>query len=214
MGANEKVTVAIMGVNSRGLALASTFGVQPNCEIISISDVDSRAAEKCIATVEGLQKSRPKAIPDFRKALEDKNLDALVIAAPDHWHAPAAILASKAGKHVYLEKPCSHNPHEGELVVAISKKYKNVIQMGNQRRSWPNVVAAIQEVKTGAIGRPYFVKGWYTNNRPSIGIGKQTPFHRGLITNYGKDPLPVVPLKTISFITTGTGCGTGVPVSH
>ena len=86
-------------------------------------------------------------MPDFRKALEDKNLDALVIAAPDHWHAPAAILASKAGKHVYLEKPCSHNPHEGELLMAAAKKYKNTIQMGNQRRSWPNVVAAIQEVE-------------------------------------------------------------------
>ena len=102
-----------------------------------------RAAEKCIATVEGLQKSKPKAIPDFRKALEDKKLDAIVIAAPDHWHAPAAILASKAGKHVYLEKPCSHNPGEGEILVAASEKYRNVIQMGNQRRSLPNVVAGI-----------------------------------------------------------------------
>ena len=127
LGANEKVTIGIMGVNSRGLALASTFAVQPDCEIISISDVDTRAADKCIATVDGLQQSRPKAIPDFRKALEDKDLDALIIAAPDHWHAPAAILASKAGKHVYLEKPCSHNPHEGELLVAVSKKHKNVL---------------------------------------------------------------------------------------
>src|SRR5690606_9209698 len=114
----------------------------PNCEIIYISDVDSRATEKCMAVVEKNQNKRPKAETDFRKALEDKNLDALVVAAPDHWHAPAALLASKAGKHVYLEKPCSHNPHEGEMLIAAQKKYKNVIQMGNQRRSYPNVAKA------------------------------------------------------------------------
>lgn len=190
IGSNEKVRIGIMGVNSRGLALASTYGVQPNCEIISISDVDTRAAEKCIATVEGLQKSKPKAVPDFRKALEDKNLDALVIAAPDHWHAPAAILASKAGKHVYLEKPCSHNPQEGELLVAVAKKYKNTIQMGNQRRSWPNVAAGIHEVKNGAIGRPYFAKGWYTNNRVSIGVGKETAVPEWLDYELWQGPAP------------------------
>jgi predicted dehydrogenase len=117
-------------------------------------------------------------------------LDALIIAAPDHWHAPAAILASKAGKHVYLEKPCSHNPHEGELLVAVQNKYKNVIQMGNQRRSWPNVMAAIEEVKNGSIGRVYFAKGWYTNNRSSIGIGKETAVPDWLDYELWQGPAP------------------------
>lgn len=195
LGANEKVRVGMMGVNSRGLALASNFALQPNCEVISISDVDTRAADKCLSTVERIQQSKPKNQPDFRKALEDKNLDALVIAAPDHWHAPAAILASKAGKHVYLEKPCSHNPHEGELLVAVAQKYKNVIQMGNQRRSWPNVAQAIREVHSGAIGRPYFVKGWYTNNRPSIGIGKETPVPAWLNYDLWQGPAPRLAYK-------------------
>jgi hypothetical protein len=143
LGANERVRVGLMGVNSRGLALATTFGVQPNCEIISVADVDTRAMDKCIATVKGLQDTTPKAHPDFRKALEDNTMDALVIAAPDHWHAPAAILASKAGKHVYLEKPCSHSPQEGELLIAVAKKYKNTIQCycghpgGQTRHDWP-----------------------------------------------------------------------------
>ncbi len=190
LGANEKVRVGMMGVNSRGLALAGNFALQPNCEVISISDVDSRAADKCLTTVERIQQSKPRNQPDFRKALEDKDLDALVIAAPDHWHAPAAILASKAGKHVYLEKPCSHNPHEGELLVAVAEKYKNVIQMGNQRRSWPNVAQAIQEIHGGAIGRPYFVKGWYTNNRPSIGIGKEAPVPAWLNYDLWQGPAP------------------------
>ncbi|CAN5617018.1 Gfo/Idh/MocA family oxidoreductase [soil metagenome] len=187
---NEKIKVAVMGVNSRGLALAENFALQSNCDVTHIADVDSRATEKCIASVAEIQKKQPKGHTDFRRALDDKELDALVIAAPDHWHAPAAIIASKAGKHVYLEKPCSHNPHEGELLLDVSNKYNNVIQMGNQRRSWPNVVAAIEEVKSGVIGRPYFAKGWYTNNRPSIGIGKEVPVPEWLDFELWQGPAP------------------------
>ncbi|MGA0559715.1 Gfo/Idh/MocA family oxidoreductase [Larkinella sp. VNQ87] len=195
LGANERIKVGVMGVNSRGLALASNFALQKNCEVIAISDVDSRAADKCIKAVEELQKSRPKAAPDFRKALEDKDLEALVVAAPDHWHAPAAILACQAGKHVYVEKPCSHNPHEGELLMAATEKYKRVVQMGNQRRSWPNVAKAIKEVKEGIIGRPYFAKGWYTNNRPSIGVGKEAAVPTWLDFDLWQGPAPRRPFK-------------------
>lgn len=190
LGANDRIRVGMMGVNSRGFALASNYAKQQDCEIISVSDVDVRAAAKCIDAVNKLQHSQPKAVPDFRKALENKDLDALVIAAPDHWHAPAAILAAKAGKHVYLEKPCSHNPHEGELLVQVAGKYKRVIQMGNQRRSWPNVVAAIREVKEGTIGRAYFAKGWYTNNRLSIGFGKEAPVPEWLNYDLWQGPAP------------------------
>ncbi|WP_080240252.1 Gfo/Idh/MocA family protein [Spirosoma rigui] len=195
LGANEKVRVGMMGVNSRGLALATNFALQPNSEVISVSDVDTRAASRCLATVAKTQGSTPKNQPDFRRALDDRDVDALVIAAPDHWHAPAAILASKAGKHVYLEKPCSHNPHEGELLVAAAKKYKNVIQMGNQRRSWPNVAKGIREVQTGAIGRPYFAKGWYTNNRASIGIGNEVAVPDWLNYDLWQGPAPRRPYK-------------------
>ena len=195
MGANERVRVASMGVNARGLALATSFALQPNCEVITICDVDSKAASKCIAQVEKTQNKRPQAQADFRKALEDKSLDALIIAAPDHWHAPAAILASKAGKHVYLEKPCSHNPREGELLIDAVNKYKNVIQMGNQRRSWPNVMAAIKEVHDGVIGKPYFAKTWYTNNRKSIGIGKKASVPSHLNFDLWQGPAPRVAYK-------------------
>jgi predicted dehydrogenase len=195
IGANDRIRVASMGVNSRGLALANNFAMQDNCEIIYVCDVDRRAADKCIAAVEGIQKKRPGAAPDFRRALEDKTLDAIVIATPDHWHAPAAILASKAGKNVYLEKPCSHNPHEGELLMAAVSKYRNVVQMGNQRRSWPNVIAAIQELRNGAIGRPYFAKGWYTNNRDSIGVGKAVAVPDWLNYDLWQGPAPRRPYK-------------------
>ncbi|WP_199200240.1 Gfo/Idh/MocA family protein [Adhaeribacter arboris] len=195
LGANERIKVATMGVNSRGLAVASNFARQENCEVLYISDVDSRAAAKCMAAVEPIQKKRPKAAPDFRKALEDKNLDALVVTAPDHWHTPAAILACKAGKHVYLEKPASHNPNEGEMVVEAAKKYNRVIQLGNQRRSWPNVVAAIKELHAGLIGRPYFAKSWYTNNRPSIGKGKEVPVPSWLNYELWQGPAPRQPYR-------------------
>ncbi|NLR57387.1 Gfo/Idh/MocA family oxidoreductase [Chitinophaga polysaccharea] len=190
MGANDRIRIGMMGVNSRGLALAGNYAKQANCEIVAVSDVDSRAAARCIDSVYKISQLKPAAVPDFRKALENPHMDALVIAAPDHWHAPAAILAAKAGKHVYLEKPCSHNPHEGELLVKVSQKYKTVIQMGNQRRSWPNVMAAIKEVKDGTIGRAYFAKGWYTNNRESIGFGKEAPVPEWLNYDLWQGPAP------------------------
>ncbi len=195
MGANERIKVGMMGVNSRGLALSINFARQKNAEVISVSDVDLRAATTCMSEVEKVQKGLPLAIPDFRKALEQKDMDVFVIAAPDHWHVPAAILATKAGKHVYLEKPCSHNPYEGELIVKAVQKYKNVMQMGNQRRSWPNVAAAIAELHGGIIGRPYFAKTWYTNNRPSIGQGKETAVPTWLNYDLWQGPAPRQPYK-------------------
>jgi predicted dehydrogenase len=194
-GANDRIKVAVMGVNSRGKVLASQFAKQFNCEVLYISDVDSRAAETCIENVAGMQSNRPKAAPDFRKTLEDKDLDALVIAAPDHWHAPAALLACAAGKHVFLEKPVSHNPHEGELLVAAASKYKSVIQVGNQRRSWSMVIEAIRDMKEGMIGRPYFAKTWYANNRPSIGYGKVTAVPSWLNYELWQGPAPRKPYK-------------------
>ena len=190
LGANDRILSACMGVNSRGMAVGTNFAQQPNSEVLYSCDVDSRAADKFSAEIEKVQKKKPKTQPDFRKALEDKNLDVLIVTAPDHWHAPAAILACKAGKHVYLEKPASHNPQEGELVMAAAKKYNKVLQMGNQRRSWPNVIAAINELKQGAIGRPYFAKTWYTNNRPSIGIGKETAVPSWLDYELWQGPAP------------------------
>lgn len=195
MGANDRINVAVMGVNSRGLAVSGNFARQENCEVIYVCDVDSRAADKCIGALEKIQKKRPKASPDFRKALEEKDVDALIVTAPDHWHAPAAILACKAGKHVYLEKPCSHNPHEGELVIEAAKKYNRVIQMGNQRRSWPNVMAAIKELHDGVIGRAYFAKTWYTNDRESIGIGKTSAVPSWLNYDLWQGPAPRKPYK-------------------
>ncbi len=173
IGANNTLNVSVMGVNSRGKSLAQNFARQDNFEVIHICDVDNRAIDTCKEAVSDNQSTKTKGYGDFRKSLESKDVDVLVIAAPDHWHAPAALLGMQAGKHVYVEKPCSHNPKEGEILVEAAAKYKKVVQMGNQRRSWPNVMAGIEAVKSGAIGRVYFGKGWYTNTRGPIGIGKE-----------------------------------------
>lgn len=173
IGANEKIRTSVMGVNSRGNALAQNFAFQKECDVLHICDVDSSAIEKCINNVQTVQEIKPNGFGDFRKSLESKDIDLMVIAAPDHWHAPAALLAMQAGKHVYVEKPLSHNPNEGEILVEAAARYGKSIQMGNQRRSWPNVIEAIKELKNGAIGRPYFGKGWYSNNRGPIGTGKE-----------------------------------------
>ncbi|SFF56185.1 Gfo/Idh/MocA family protein [Sunxiuqinia elliptica] len=189
-GANERINVGVMGVNSRGNALAQNFAMQKNCNLVYVSDVDTRAAAKCIDAVAKITGSKPKAMPDFRNALEAKDMDAIVVATPDHWHAPAALLAMKAGKHVYLEKPCSHSPEEGEILVQAAAKYGQVLQMGNQRRSWPNVVEAIKEIQSGAIGKPYFGKSWYTNKRGPIGVGKEAAVPDWLNWDLWQGPAP------------------------
>jgi predicted dehydrogenase len=129
--------------------------------------------------------------------LEQKDVDAIVIAAPDHWHAPAAMLGLAAGKDVYVEKPCSHNPLETELLAAAAKKYgSRVLQVGSQRRSWPNIIDLMRQVRDGSlIGRVYFGRGWYVNTRASIGVGKAAPVPAGLDYELWQGPAPRRPFK-------------------
>ncbi|MEM7366965.1 MAG: Gfo/Idh/MocA family oxidoreductase [Bacteroidota bacterium] len=187
---NRSIQVAIMGVKSRGHALAKVFAAQKDCEVSWICEVDDRYVQRVLTDIAPYQKRTPKVEKDVRKVLEDPSLDALVIAAPDHWHAPAAIMACQAGKHVYVEKPCSHNPQEGEWLVEASRKYNRVVQMGNQRRSWANVQQAIEEIHSGIIGRVYFAKGWYANTRQSIGFGKKTAVPPQLNFDLWQGPAP------------------------
>lgn len=195
VGANERINVGVVGVNSRGKALAQNYASQSNCRITRICDVDSRALDKCIAAVQDITSEKPAADKDLRNLFASKDVDAVVIAMPDHWHAPAALLAMKAGKHVYLEKPCSHSPEEGEILVQAARKYNRIVQMGNQRRSWPNIVEAIEEVRSGAIGKVCFGKSWYTNSRPSIGIGKEVAVPEWLDWDLWQGPAPRTAFK-------------------
>ena len=187
----DKYRVALMGVNGRGSQHALGFATLPNSEVAYICDVDSRAVERGIDVVmKAGQQNKPKGLGDFRKALEDKTVDALCIAAPDHWHTPAALLALKAGKHVYVEKPGSHNPAEAELLSQAAIKYGKVVQMGNQRRSWPRVQEAIAELHKGVIGNVYYARAWYTNTRPTIGTGKEISVPSWLDFDLWQGPAP------------------------
>ena len=190
LGANEKLNVSVMGVNSRGKALAANFAQQKDCNVLHICDVDNRAIEKCQKEVASVQDIKTKGFGDFRESLEDKDIDAMVIATPDHWHAPAALIAMQAGKHVYLEKPSSHNPSEGEMLIKAASRYNRAVQLGNQRRSFPAVVQGMNELKDGVIGRAYFGKGWYANNRGPIGVGKEVAVPEWLDWDLWQGPAP------------------------
>lgn len=194
---SEKVVVAVMGTNGRGLALADELARLSGAEVAYICDVDDHAITKGIEQVMSHQnqKKKPKGVKDFRKALDDKDIDALFIAAPDHWHTPASIMAMDAGKHVYVEKPCGHNPKEGEMIVEAQKKYGKVVQMGNQQRSAPESIQAIQEIRDGIIGTPYFAKAWYANTRESIGQGKEAPVPEWLDYELWQGPAPRQPYQ-------------------
>ncbi|HNS73380.1 MAG TPA: Gfo/Idh/MocA family oxidoreductase, partial [bacterium] len=134
-------------------------------------------------------------VKDFRTILDDKTVDAVAIATPEHWQAPLAILALKAGKHVYVEKPGSHNPHEGELLVQAQQRYGRLVQLGNQQRSSPHSREIIQKIHDGLIGTPYFGKAWYTNTRKSIGTGKEVPVPEWLDWELWQGPAPRRPYK-------------------
>jgi predicted dehydrogenase len=194
-GANKVVRVAIVGTNARGESMAATFAKQPDTIVKYICDVDEIALKKGIKAVKDVTGVEPTAIKDFRKVLEDKELDAVYIAAPDHWHAPAAILACKADKHVYVEKPLCHNPREGEMLVEAATKYSRVVQIGTQRRSFPTLAKGIRELRDGVIGKVYMAKGWYVNTRPSIGIGKVVPVPSTLDYELWQGPAPRRPYK-------------------
>jgi predicted dehydrogenase len=167
--ANSTVVLGFMGVNNRGAALASGFAALPNVEIASICDVDSRAAEKLVAKLKKGTQHQPSIVTDVRKLLDDKAIDAIVVAAPNHWHAPATILGCSAGKHVYVEKPCSHTPQEGEWAIEAARKHDRVVTMGSQRRSWPAIQEAIEKIQSGVIGDVLYARTWYNNRRTSIG---------------------------------------------
>jgi predicted dehydrogenase len=187
---SDLVRVAVIGTNSRGNDHAKALSGLPNVEVAYICDVDDRAIKKGIESTRENQKKPPKGLIDFRKALEDPQLDAVSIATPDHWHTPGAILALEAGKHVYLEKPCGHNCYEGEMLIKAVEKYKKVYQMGNQKRSSPLHREAIQAIHEGVIGQPYLGKCWYSNSRKSIGYGKPAPIPKWLDYELWQGPAP------------------------
>jgi predicted dehydrogenase len=187
---SEKVRVGVIGVNGRGVVHAKNFASMPDSEVAYICDVDSATIDKALNAVRESQAKPAQVVSDFRRLLDDATVDAIAIATPDHWHAPMTLLAMKAGKHVYIEKPSGHNPHEDELLIQAAQKYGTRVQLGTQRRSAPRFFEALQLVREGAIGRPYLARAWYANTRSGIGKGKVAPVPSNLDFELWQGPAP------------------------
>ena len=196
LGSNNRLNFAVIGLNGRGYAHLSSLKANRNAaRITHVCDPDDRILQKFADTTKQEMGEAAAAEQDFRKILERKEVDAITIATPDHWHAPMAIAGLEAGKHVYVEKPCSHNPAEGALLVEAQKKYGKLVQMGTQQRSSRHTIEIIGKIRGGIIGRPYFAKAWYSNVRKSIGTGKEVPVPAQLAWDLWQGPVPRLPYR-------------------
>ena len=213
LGANDRLNFAVIGLNGRaGAHLSSLKANKGAARIAYVCDVDANTLKKFAADTAQEMGEAPKTEHDFRNILAIKEVDAITIATPDHWHAPMAILGLKAGKNVYVEKPCGHNPAEGALLVAAQKKYGKVVQMGNQQRSSPHTIEIVDKMHNGLIGKTYLARAWYVNVRKSIGVGKEVPVPAQLDWDLWQGPAPrqayrdnVQPYNWHWFKTWGTG---------
>jgi predicted dehydrogenase len=213
LGSNKRLNFAVIGLNSRGYAHLSALQANKQSACIAyVCDVDSKTMDKFAATTKEAMGSAPATEKDFRKILEHKDVDAISIASPDHWHTPMAVAGLQAGKHVYVEKPCSHNPAEGALLVEAQKKYGKEVQMGTQQRSSPHTIEIVGKIHSGLIGRTYYAKAWYSNTRKSIGYGKPAPVPPQLDWDLWQGPAPrqaytdnIQPYNWHWFRTYGTG---------
>ena len=197
--ANGAVRLGIMGVHSRGAQLANEFSRCKNTQVTVICDVDERVVPPVQDAVEKMTGKRPRAESDFRRMLEGDKIDALVIAAPDHWHAIATIYACQAGKDVYCEKPASHNLAEGRLMVKAARKYKRVVQLGTQRRSSIAMQKAVKGLDEGLIGDVHMARAWIVSRRPNIGRAKNEPAPKGVDYDLWLGPAPKVEFNPNRF---------------
>ncbi|HEY1986653.1 MAG TPA: Gfo/Idh/MocA family oxidoreductase [Terracidiphilus sp.] len=196
LGSNERLNFAVIGLNSRAYAHLSALKANKDAaHIAHVCDVESNILAKFAGNVEKQLGHTPGTHKDFRKVLEMKDVDAISIATPDHWHAPMAIYGLQAGKHVYVEKPCSHNPAEGALLVRAQAKYGKLVQMGTQQRSSKHTIEIVEKIHNGLIGRAYYAKAWYNNTRKSIGEGKVAPVPAVLDWDLWQGPAPRQPYK-------------------
>jgi predicted dehydrogenase len=196
---NEKIRLAVLGVNGRGRALVQGFSSFEGAEVVAICDPDENVVPKALKAVDKRQKREPKFVKDLRHVFDDRDINAVAIATPDHWHALAAIWACQAGKHVYVEKPISHNLIEGRRMVEAARKYDRVVQVGTQRRSGAHFQSAAEFVRGGNLGKVPFVRTWIAGNRPSIGHKADTTAPAGVDYDLWLGPAPQRPFNPNRF---------------
>lgn len=181
IGANDRIHIALQGLGRRHKSFFPALADKNNnVELLYLCDAMHGRMETSANNISSLINNKPALEKDIRKILLDKKVDAVFMATPDHWHTPGACMAMEAGKHVYLEKPCSHNPHENELVVAFQQKYDKVVQMGNQQRSSAETNEIINKIHNGIIGEPYKALAFYTNSRGAVPVPQKAAPPTGL----------------------------------
>jgi predicted dehydrogenase len=196
IGSNDRLNFAVIGLNGRGYAHLSSLKANNNSARIShVCDVNQNILKKFADAARQEMGEAPKLAQDFRIILQNKEVDAITIATPDHWHTPMALGGLQAGKHVYVEKPCSHNPAEGAMLVEAQRKYEKLVQMGTQQRSSPHTIEIVDKIHGGLIGRPYFATAWYSNTRKSIGTGKEVAVPPQLDWTLWQGPAPRRPYR-------------------
>jgi predicted dehydrogenase len=194
IGANDRIHVAILGLGRRLGAYYEPIGLKDsNVELVYLCDVMKKQRESALQKFSKHITYTPKLENDFRKVYADKQVDAIFNATPDHWHAPGTWMAVQAGKHVYVEKPCSHNPREGEILGECQRKYGKVIQMGNQQRSSVESIDIINQIHNGVIGTAYKAVAFYAANRGEVPIAKKAPVPEGLDWELFQGPAPRMP---------------------
>ncbi|WZO99163.1 Gfo/Idh/MocA family oxidoreductase [Isosphaeraceae bacterium EP7] len=200
---NEQLRVAIIGVggtgHGRGKDHIKAFGGRKDVTVATLCDVDNRVFGDGIKLVTDRGGKEPATVTDLRRVFDDKSIDAVSIATPNHWHALATVWACQAGKDVYVEKPVSHNFAEGAAMVKASRKYDRIVQTGTQNRSLPGVQEAVGFLRKGGIGKIFLAKGLCFNPRGSIGIKADAPVPPGVDYNVWLGPAPERPFNPNRF---------------
>ncbi len=199
-GANERVRVALIGCGGRGMYVARAMRNAPNVAFVAACDVyESNARRAREWAGEGCE-----AYADFRKALDRKDVDSVLVATPDHWHAIPTVLACQAGKDVYVEKPLAHNVREGRAMVEAARKHSRVVQTGTQHRSAEHYREVARIVQSGELGKVRFVRVWnYTNLYPrGVGRAEDAKPPDGLDWDFYLGPAPAVPFNKNRFLGT------------
>ena len=193
---SDSVRIGIIGLGGRGNALMTQeLSRVPAARLTHLCDVDQARLEKAQTAAEKAGYGKVRGSADLRRVLEDKEVDAVIIATPDHWHAPAAILACAAGKDVYVEKPVSHNLREGRLLVESARKYNRVVQAGMQSRSRPSTIRAIEIAHSARLGRVLMAKAWNSQHRADIGKKSNGPLPPGFDYDTWVGPAEMVPFN-------------------
>lgn len=190
LGANDKITMAVIGIRGRGRNHYREWIKNPNVEVKTLCDIDENLFQDRVLEVQELQGKKPKTETDLRRVFDDKDIDAVSIAACDHWHALGSIWGCQAGKHVYVEKPTSHNIWEGRKMVEAARKYNRIVSAGMQNRSITNVRAAMEFLHSGGIGEVYMAKGLCFKPRDTIGFMQDTPIPEGVHYDLWLGPAP------------------------